>query len=292
MAALAKNKNPQKSLFLPNFKTSKILIMKKLLTYILPLTLILSACGPQKNVVKARGEAKEQALTTFYAKYDSQLPKFKQVQIKSKIHTDMNGKNLNANLRLYIKNQERIWANASILGITGARINITPSKVQGYSVLSKEYIDSNFDYFNDLLKVNFITYDRLQQLLLGQLFLIGTPQDYSLETTDDNQYILSYDKNAEIEKSPKKNQYIHNFYLDSNYRLRKVEVKDPTSQTNIEVTYDEWQKLNDKNFPSFVKISINGKQKDLIELDYTNFVFEENDPPFNIPSGYKEKKIN
>lgn len=157
-----------------------------------------------KNVVKARGEAKEQALTTFYAKYDSQLPKFKQVQIKSKIHTDMNGKNLNANLRLYIKNQERIWANASILGITGARINITPSKVQGYSVLSKEYIDSNFDYFNDLLKVNFITYDRLQQLLLGQLFLIGTPQDYSLETTDDNQYILSYDKNAEIEKSPKK----------------------------------------------------------------------------------------
>nr|WP_153840919.1 DUF4292 domain-containing protein [Ornithobacterium rhinotracheale] len=266
--------------------------MKKLLTYILPLTLILSACGPQKNVVKARGEAKEQALTTFYAKYDSQLPKFKQVQIKSKIHTDMNGKNLNANLRLYIKNQERIWANASILGITGARINITPSKVQGYSVLSKEYIDSNFDYFNDLLKVNFITYDRLQQLLLGQLFLIGTPQDYSLETTDDNQYILSYDKNAEIEKSPKKNQYIHNFYLDSNYRLRKVEVKDPTSQTNIEVTYDEWQKLNDKNFPSFVKISINGKQKDLIELDYTNFVFEENDPPFNIPSGYKEKKIN
>lgn len=266
--------------------------MKRFLTYILPLTLILSACRPQKNVVKAKGEAQDQALTTFYAKYDSQLPKFKQVQIKSKIRTDIKGKNLSANLRLYIKDQQQIWANASILGITGARINITPNKVQGYSVLNKEYVDSSFDYFNDLLKVNFITYDRLQQLLLGQLFLIGKKQDYSLKTTEDNQYVLSYNKNAEIEKSPKKNQYIHHFYLDSNYRLKKVEVLDPISQTNIEVTYDEWQKFNELNFPSLVKIVINGKQKDIVELDYTNFVFQENNPPFKIPSGYKEKKIN
>ena len=264
--------------------------MKKIFLLLISAIFLLNACTSQKKILTASGEVKDQALTSFYTNYKKSIPDFGGVQIKSKIRTDFNGKTLNANLRLYIKNKEQIWANASIFGITGARANITPNKVQAYNVLEKEYIDSNFDYFNEILKVNFINYERLQELLLGQLFLIKEPNQYQVETID-NQYVLSYKENETLKQKPKENEYIHTFYLDSNYRLRKVEITDPTSNTDIVATYDEWQLLDGKNFPSLVKVLINGKQKDKIELDYTNFVFEEINPPFRIPKDYTEKKI-
>lgn len=264
--------------------------MKKILLLLIPFIFILNSCTSQKKILTATGEVKDQALASFYKNYKESIPNFKAMQIKSKINTDLNRKSLSASLRLYIKNGERIWANASIFGITGARADITPENVRAYNVLEKEYIDSNFDYFNDILKVNFINYERLQELLLGQLFLIKEPNQYEVETVD-NQYVLSYKQNKTLEQKPKKNEYIHTFYLDSNYRLRKVEITDPSSKTNIIATYDEWQLLDGKNLPSLVKVLINGKQKDKIELDYTNFVFEEINPPFRIPSGYTEKKI-
>ena len=265
--------------------------MKKIFLLLVPFIFAMNSCTTQKKVVTATGEVKDQALTSFYANYQQHVPNFDGVQIKSKIRTDIKGKSLSASLKLYVKNNEQIWANASIFGITGARANITPNKVQAYSVLEREYIDSNFDYFNNILKVNFINYERLQELLLGQLFLIKDLNQYEVETTSDNQYVLTYKGNQELERNPKKNEYIHTFYLDSNYRLRKVEITDPTSKTDIIATYDEWQLLEGKNFPSLVKVLINGKQKDKIELDYTNFVFEDVNPPFRIPKGYTEKII-
>ena len=46
-----------------------------------------------------------------------------------------------------------------------ARANITPAGIKAYEKINKTYIDSNFDYINNLLKVNFIDYSALQNLL-------------------------------------------------------------------------------------------------------------------------------
>ena len=52
-----------------------------------------------------------------------------------------------------------------------ARANITPAGIKAYEKINKTYIDSNFDYINNLLKVNFIDYSALQNLLLGKTFI-------------------------------------------------------------------------------------------------------------------------
>lgn len=264
--------------------------MRKILIYLSVIVLI-TACATPKNVVKATGEVQQQALSDFAKKYNEQLPNFNHLQIKSKIRTNFGGKKMAATLKLYIQNQQRIWANASLFGITGARINITPTKVQGYNVLEKTYFDDDFAYLNQKLKVNFITYERLQQILTGQLFLVKDMSQYQISLTKDNQYVLKYKNNEKIKKNPSANEFIHEFYLDGNYRLRKVEITDPKNNTDVTVTYDEWQVFDHKNFPSLVKVLINGKQKDEIELDYTNFVFEDSNPPFNLPENYKKQEI-
>ena len=60
-----------------------------------------------------------------------------------------------------------------------ARANITPAGIKAYEKINKTYIDSNFDYINNLLKVNFIDYSALQNLLLGKTFIPVNEKDYT-----------------------------------------------------------------------------------------------------------------
>ena len=52
------------------------------------------------------------------------------------------------------------------------------------------YIDSNFDYINNLLKVNFIDYSALQNLLLGKTFIPVNEKDYTF-LQNENGYLLN-----------------------------------------------------------------------------------------------------
>lgn len=253
---------------------------------------VLQSCGTHKNNVPASGEVEYQTLMTFKNAYESTLPTFQHLQVKSKIDADINGKSNSATLRLYFRTDEMLWANVSMLGITGARAKITPESVQGYEILDKTYIDSDFSFFNQKLKVDFITFERLNQLLLGQLFLIEPWESYKIETTDDNLYALKYKLNPELQDNPQEGKYIHTFYLDSNYRLSKVAIFDNINDVRIQVDYNNWQIINEKNLPGTVKILVNSDKTDKVELEYNNFEFEEMNPPFRIPNGYKERDLN
>ena len=253
---------------------------------------LLQSCGVIKKPLPAEGEVEDQTLKVFKENYESSIAKVEHLQIRSKIDADINGKSNSATLRLYFQGDERIWANASILGITGARANIVPGKVQAYEIIDKTYIDSDFSFFNEKLKVNFIDFDRLKSLLLGRLFLIDAWDSYELETTSDNLYALKYKQNRKLETNPKEGKYIHTFYLDSYYRLNEVVIQDPNSETQITVKYENWIQVENSNFPGRVKILIKSKQDDTIELEYNNFDFTETNPPFRIPSGYSPREIN
>ena len=253
---------------------------------------MLQSCGTLKKSAPAAGEVESQNLASFKEAYNAALPNFDHLQIRSRIDADVNDKSVKATLRLYLDGNDRIWANASMLGITGARANITQDKVQAYEVLDKTFIDSDFTFFNQKLKVNFITFDKLKQLLLGQLFLIDAWENYRIETTENNQYALSYKLNDALKKKPVDGKYIHTFYLDSNYRLTKVEIFDSESNTEITVNYTNWQLVENKNLPGIVNVLVKGEKEDKIELEYNNFDFSETDPPFRIPDGYTERKID
>ena len=252
----------------------------------------LQSCGTTKNKVPATGDVEDQTLKTFISAYESNIPQFDYLQIKSKIDADVAGKKLNATLRLYIDTDDLIWANASMLGITGARANITPQKVQAYEVLDKTYVDSDFSFFNEKLKVNFLNFERLQQLLLGQLFLIEPWTSYELETTDENRYSLKYKQNQALQQNPQEGKYIHTFYLDSNYRLTQVSIFDKSTDTSITANYDGWHQIDGKNLPGKVKILVKSKETETITLEYNTFDFSQMNPPFRIPNGYEPIKLD
>lgn len=264
--------------------TKKLIILSLFL-------LVLQSCGTNKNKLPATGEVEYQTLMTFKNAYENAIPDFQHLQIRSKIRTDIDGRSNNATLKMYFRTNEMLWANVSMFGITGARAKVTPESVRGYEILDKTYIDSDFSFFNQQLKVDFITFERLNQLLLGQLFLIESWESYKIETTDDNQYALIYKLNDRLTKRPKEGKYIHTFYLDSNYRLSKVFIFDNVNNVNITVDYTSWQLVEGKNLPGTVKVLVNSQNTDKVEIEYNNFEFKEMNPPFRIPSGYSEREI-
>lgn len=252
----------------------------------------LFSCGIQKKIVKASGDVVEQSVQQFWNNYQKQLPDFKAIQIKSKLNANINKKNINVTLKLYIEKDKKIWLNASMLGITGARALISPAGVKAYEILDRTYIDEELSYLNEQFNVDFFDYEKVQQLLLGQAPLLASLHNYEFTANEaSGEYELSYKKNKALKNSNKKGEYIHSFFFDTNYRLRVIKIQDTQNQTEIIANYSEWQNLQGMNLPSVVKILINSQKPGAIELDYNNFTFEEMQAPFKIPSGYSKREV-
>ena len=141
-----------------------------------------------------------------------------------------------------------------------------------------------------MLKVDFIDYDKLQNLLLGRIFIELKASDFDSEIIN-NQYVLSYKENNQLLRNPKEGKYIQNYKIGSDFYLREAFLKDPKSKMELKITYDNWVKVGTQVFPKTVKIIVKDKKIQKVELEYNNFTFEQIDTPFEIPSGYKPNEI-
>lgn len=236
--------------------------------------------------VVSGGDAENMKTASVINKTLAQKPSFTHLTINSKINADIDDVSTSLNGRIYVHNGKKIWVNISKFGINGARALITPNGLKAYEKLDKSYIDGDFAYFNRLLKVDFIDYDKLQNLLLGRIFVDIKPNDFNSEIID-NQYVLNYKENSQLLQNPKDGKYIQTYKIGSDFYLREAFLQDPKSKMELLITYDNWIKSGSEVFPKSVKIIVKDKKTQKVELEYNNFTFEQIDTPFEIPSGYK-----
>ena len=250
--------------------------------------LLIVSCSTQKGM---SGTSAEEMKTSSIVKSAlAQKPQFVHLTINSKINADIDGNSVGLNGKIYVQNGKKIWVNVSKFGVNGARALITPDGFKAYEKLDRTYIDGDFSYFNNLLKVDFIDYDKLQNLLLGQIFIDMKAGEFNSEIVQ-NEYVLSYKDNEKIQRNPQEGKYIQIYTLDSNFRLKNANLKDPKTQMELEISYDSWQKVGTQFFPKTVKVLVKDKKTQKVELEYNNFTFEESQTPFEIPSGYKPNKL-
>lgn len=250
--------------------------------------LIITSCKTA-NVV-AGGDAADMKTASVINNALAQKPSFTHLTINSKINADIDDVSTSLNGRIYVQNGKKIWVNVSKFGINGARALITPSGFKAYEKLEKTYIDGDFAYFNRLLKVDFIDYEKLQNLLLGRIFVEMKSSEFNSEVID-NQYVLNYKENENLIQNPKSGKYIQTYKIGSDFYLREAFLKDPKSQMELLINYDNWVKAGNEVFPKNVKIIVKDKKTQKVELEYNNFTFEQIDTPFEIPSGYKQNDI-
>ncbi|MFV0185875.1 DUF4292 domain-containing protein [Empedobacter falsenii] len=262
--------------------------MIKKLTYIFCLGILATACNTQK-VAKVEKDNKTEVVSASAKIIQQTLSKkssFKDLTIKAKVIADLG----DANATIAVKNGQKIWVNATKFGFTGARSLITPDGFAAYEKIGGTYYEGDFTIANKLLKVDFIDYQKLQNLMLGKVFVDLNPTDYTASFAN-NQYTITYNKNQAIVASPIEGEYIQTYIFDNGFRLIEAHLKDPKRKMEVDLTYNNWVKAGAEEFPKNVKIIIKDKKTRQVELEYNSFTFQETNTPFSIPDGYKKKDI-
>ncbi|HEX7870896.1 MAG TPA: DUF4292 domain-containing protein [Chryseobacterium sp.] len=226
---------------------------------------------------------------TFYEKILLH-PKFEHVKINSKITaSDLRVSPLDATI--YIENDKKTWANISFWGINAARAIITPEGIKAIDKYNKNYIDSDFDYLNNFLNVNFIDYKTLEKLLMGRTFMHITNSNSSIVKNSEG-YQLTSITNQKIVTDDVVREYKVEMQYTDDFNLNWVKLQDVKSNDAIEIVYENWETFpNEVKLPKNVKIIIKGSKSSQILLENTKFDFSRMETPYSVPANYKKIDI-
>lgn len=226
---------------------------------------------------------------TFYEKIFLH-PKFEHVKINSKITaSDLRVSPLDA--VIYIENDKKIWSNITFLIIPAARAIITPEGIKAMDKYNKNYIDSDFDYLNNLLNVNFIDYKTLEKLLMGRTFMQITNSNSRIVKNSEG-YQLTSITNQKIVTDEVTREYKVEMQYTEDFNLNWVKLQDVKSNDAIEIVYENWETFpNDVKLPKNVKIIIKGSKTSQILLENTKFDFSRMETPYSVPANYKKIDI-
>ena len=273
-------------------KNNKYQLMKKIISALL-VGIFLVSCGTQKNVSKPTDpiDVKSPILENKYF-FDaiSQKSAFENLKITSKINAEIGKIVPTIDATIYIENRQKIWMNMSTFFINVARGLATPEGLKLYEKMNKTYIDSDFEYLNKLLNVNFIDYHALQNLLVGKMFIPIQEKDFSL-TQNTTGYILSSGKNQQVVVDGKTTEYKVEAHYSPELDLTKVTLQDTKTPDNFEIFYYNWELVGNHRLPKNVKIIIKGKKTDQILIENTKFDFSKMDTPYSVPNNYKKREI-
>ncbi len=225
----------------------------------------------------------------FYEKI-SIHPKFEHVKISSKITaSDLRVSPLDA--IIYIESDKKIWSNITFLIIPAARAIITPEGIKAMDRYNKNYIDSDFDYLNNLLNVNFIDYKTLEKLLMGRTFMHITNSNSKIVKNTDG-YQLTSITNQKIVTNEVTREYKVEMQYTEDFNLNWVKLQDVKSNDAIEIVYENWETFpNEVKLPKNVKIIIKGSKTSQILMENTKFDFSRMETPYSVPANYKKIDI-
>jgi hypothetical protein len=217
-------------------------------------------------------------------------PKFDQIKINSKITAD-NIRVSPLDATIYIESDKKIWSNINFLFFNAARAIITPEGIKAVDKYNKNFIDSDFEYLNNLLNINFIDYKTLEKILLGRTFLLVSNKNSNI-TKNEEGYQLSSIANQKIVTNGVEREYKLNMRYSNDYDLIYVKLQDVKSDDAVEIVYDQWESFeNNLRLPQSVKIIIKGSKTSQILLENTKFGFTKMETPYSVPANYKKIEI-
>ncbi|MDQ1858836.1 DUF4292 domain-containing protein [Chryseobacterium sp. WLY505] len=217
-------------------------------------------------------------------------PKFDQIKIDSKVRVETGSYVPTLDATIYIENDKKVWMNLRALFINAARGIATPEGIKGQDKINKTYIDSDFDYLNNMLNVNFIDYKSLEKILLGRTFVKINDRQFDL-TQNAQGFKMVSNTNQKIVTDEKNREYKVALQYDTNYDLLAVNLKDILSSDELEVSYSDWNEYEGIRLPKNVKIIIKGSKSSQILLENTKFDFSRMETPYSVPSSYKKIEI-
>ncbi|SDE43171.1 DUF4292 domain-containing protein [Riemerella columbipharyngis] len=268
--------------------------MKK--AVLLGLALLVTACSTQQNATKSVESTsinKSVSGEKLFFEKVSEPVSFDALKINSKLEIKGNKLSINnVDAVFYIENQQKIWANFSVMFFSVARGLATPSKVQGYEKIGKNYIDTDYSYLNQLLNVNFIDYKSFQNLLLGRTFVdVKNDRNYELIKKDTEGYTLKSKDGIKMMVNGIEKTYQINFVYNTHFQLENSHIVEEGTKNSLDIDYSGWIMVNNIFLPKNVKIIIKGQKNMDILIENTKFDFSKMNASYSVPGNYKKITI-
>lgn len=183
------------------------------------------------------------------------------------------------NMELRMERGKNIWLSAKFLGITVAKVHITPDNVQFYEKLDKRAFDGDFELISKFLGED-LNYEQLENLLLGQA--VEALKKHNFKPGAD---YYEFRQEGEISKL---------FQVrPADFKLARQAIQKAGENSSLNITYPAYQQVDGRAFPETVVMEANRKG-DIVRvvLDYKSVTL--NEPlsfPFEIPEGYEMMKL-
>ena len=238
---------------------------------LLLIVLFFCSCSVKKNVLP--GEIKKYSAKKVLRNANKTIKNFKNLQTKARITVTNKGRDKPNNLNIRISKDQKIWANAALGAV---RFLIDNDSVKFYNKLEKEYLISDFGYFNQEVGLD-LDYKTLQGLILGEILPGISFRDYSGESESGYSFKTSADflnKSTEV------------LVTLSPYNFNVLSYVFDDGVNKIYLSYDSFSSINGSQFPTQIRLFKNGEV--LVKIEFRSLsLVEKTNMPFKIPNNYK-----
>jgi hypothetical protein len=136
-----------------------------------------------------------------------------------------------------------------------------------------------------------IPYALIEDLLMGRSYLKHLEDKFILQVKNNEYHLLSHrkrkTKRITNNKTKKSSDYIYQTWIDPfTYKCKRINIIFPSSNSEINITYKNWVKINNQYFPMDIELIINN-----LELAYNLLINYEN-IKFDLPQKFPFKRID
>ncbi len=250
-----------------------------LLCYIM---LVMSSCGGTKPITG--GTVNKLTSTKIITNHYKNAFRFNTLNAKVKVVYEDHKQSFSPTVTLRMEKDKTIWMSVRVIGITMAKIWITPEKISYYEKINGTYFEGDFEAVSQWLGVA-LDFENMQQLLVGEAI-------FDLKATAYKQTLI----NQIYQLEPKKQGTLFDLLFliyPQNFKIASQQLRQPSAQQVLKIDYPEYQKIANQEFPKEILVLAKQKEKTTkIAMTYREVRYNEKVTfPFKIPSGYKQVNI-
>ncbi|MFC7356105.1 DUF4292 domain-containing protein [Jejudonia soesokkakensis] len=258
--------------------------MKIKIIYFFLALLTLTSCGGGKAITGSSTANNSLALKDIIASHKKASPNFKTMAARVQLVYKDEKKEQSIVASLRIEKDKKIWIKASFLGVTIAKVLITPTSVSYYESVGKTYFQGDFSLLSEFLGTE-LSFEQAQAILLGQSIFQISNSGYKVDVVNNSYRLLP-------KKQP--NDYITALFLEpTHFKVKSEMLSQPSESRLLTVNYGPYERLEGSVYPSEINIdATEGDDKTSIEINYRKIDLNVSvNFAFDIPDGYTEIRL-
>ncbi len=222
--------------------------------------ILLFSCGTTKNIFG--GRVKDMSVEEIDMQIKERTVVFNTFSGKAKV--DISGKDISQSVSasIDIRKDSVIGISLRVMGVEGARIEITPDSIKILDRLNQQYIPRDFSFLATQFALN-TNFSDLQNLLTGN----PVYYDHSVLTkgVSDDKYVLFAQKDV----------YKNTIWLSPGFDILRMFIEDLQSKRTLTLTFDDYQKIQGRSF-AFIRTLLIDAENDLsANIEFTKVTFDE-----------------